>query len=316
MPKLSVIVRTFNRPCLLERALGGIFQQTVAADEIIIINNGGASLSKRLEEGRMHAFFRPVPDEGSKPPLVRLIELPTPVSLGAAANEGLRTASGSWVAFHDDDDIWPVTHVEETLNFLRSAPEDLGLLGSSVDQVNEKLTATGWVCGSAELERFPLLNGLEEGPLPVSRIIQHNLLPPIALWYRREALLSAGGYAENVPVLEDWVANRAVLLRSLGWFRKGTPVEYRVRVSPPEGSFGNTITQRREAHRQTAIFLQERWLREELSGGIFGPECFARLQRQMAEQSARLDLIQRLKSGIKRRFFSIGQGREPSPSKG
>ncbi len=299
MPELSVVVRTCNRPHLLKRALSGLLRQSEPVDEVLIVNNGGDPLDSAFLETLNPDGVPGSPKEKTRP-RIEIVELPAPVSLGAAANEGLRRASGTWVAFHDDDDYWPEHHVRDSKKFLQYELPHLLLLGTSVEQVVEQLNADG--TEATEIARFPIHNGLEAGPIPLERIVQHNLLPPIALWYRREALLRVGGYAEDVPVLEDWVANRALLLTGPGWFYPGNPVEYRVRANAPAGPLGNTITQRRDEHEFTANRLRDQWLREEWAAGRFGPESFARLSRQLSEQGDRLDWIQRIKAGIRRRL--------------
>lgn len=299
MPETSIIIRTYNRPYLLRRALLGILKQSKPVGEILIVNNGGKPVDLPFLEsvcGQANAGNA----QNGIDPRIQVLELPVPVSLGAAANVGLRKASGEWAAIHDDDDYWPIHHVRDTRKFLEQSPSNLVLLGSFVDLITERLNENG--APLQDLSRSSLHAGFQPGPIPMDQILQHNLLPPIALWYRRDALLEVGGYAEDVPVLEDWVANRALLLTGPGWFRSGIPVEYRVRENPPEDSLGNTVTQRREQHEQTAQLLRDRWLREELTAGRFGPESFARLSRQLKEQGDRLDLIQRLKSGIRRRL--------------
>lgn len=298
MPKLSVVIRTYNRPHLLNRALRGLLLQSTPVDEIVLVNNGGIAPERTAYETLYQTLATRNPELANRPPVFQQLDLPSPLSLGAAANEGLRRCSGDWVAFHDDDDYWLADHVRDTLAFLEHAPDDLVLLGCPVEQVLERLQEDG--TPAAEVQRFLISTGLGEGPLPVERIIQHNLLPPIALWYRRDALRRVYGYAEDIPVLEDWVANRALLLQGPGWYREGTPVEYRVRETAPAGPLGNTVTHRRKAHLETAELLRNRWLREELREGRFGPESLACLQREMEKQATRLDLVQRIRAKLRR----------------
>lgn len=303
MPTLSVIVRTYDRPNLLRRALTGILNQTVPADELILVNNGGTPAPSAMLNEIL----------GTKKgalPLLTALDLPEALSLGAAANAGLRLAKGDWVAFHDDDDVWPATYLFETLEVLRELHPDITLLAAPVTEVMETLT------GSAEYvetARFGLRPDISPGILPLAKILQSNLLPPIALWYKREALLEVGGYAEDISVLEDWVANRALLLKYPAWLRTGTPAEYHVRTATagtelpanPEGR--NTVTAKLDTHLRTHQLLLDRWLREELASGQFGPAMYALLSEQqqqaiqsLREQSIAWRLIRKIRNRIRR----------------
>ncbi len=298
--KLSVIVRTYDRPALLKRAVTGILQQTHPVDELILVNNGGRPPSPTAWEDPLQA------KKGALP-LITVIDVPEPLPLGAAANLGLRSATGNWIAFHDDDDRWPDTYVAETLEALSSLDPQVALLAAPVEQVLEE------PLGFSEFQetfRFRLRPDLLPGSLPLAPILSHNLLPPIALWYRRQALLDLGGYAEDVPVLEDWVANRALLLKHPGWLRSGTPVEYRVRTSKslddtqPERR--NTVTTRLDQHLQTRQVLLDRWLRDELHSGKFGPALYALLlenQAQSMREAFDLTLLQRVLRKIRRKVL-------------
>lgn len=296
--KLSVIVRTYNRPALLKRALSGILQQTLPVDELILVNNGGEPPSPTIWEDSPQASRRGLP-------LITCIDSPEPLSLGAAANLGLRSATGDWVAFHDDDDLWPMTYAAETLGALSQVDPQVALLGAPVEQVLEESMAFSEF---QEIARFRLRPDLLPGTLPLDQVLSHNLIPPIALWYQRQALLNVGGYAEDIPVLEDWVANRALLLKHPGWLRSGTPVEYRVRSSKSQDSTKpekrNTVTTRLDQHLQTRRSLLDRWLREELENGKFGPALYTLLlENQAKSMQAAFDqtLLQKILRKVRRK---------------
>src|SRR3990167_9252249 len=89
VPKISVIVRSMDRPMLRE-ALHSISSQTYANIEVIVVNALGDS-------------HRPLGGECGRFPL-RLIDAGKPLQRSAAANLGLDNASGEWIAFLDDDD--------------------------------------------------------------------------------------------------------------------------------------------------------------------------------------------------------------------
>jgi glycosyltransferase involved in cell wall biosynthesis len=93
MPKVSAIIPTRNRPQVLERAIRSVLAQSFQDFEIIVVIDG--------------------PDETTKPavleamdPRISTLSLPANVGLAEARNEGIRRASGKWIALLDDDDEW------------------------------------------------------------------------------------------------------------------------------------------------------------------------------------------------------------------
>ncbi|OUD13474.1 glycosyltransferase family 2 protein [Thioflexithrix psekupsensis] len=45
-PTIAIIVRTLNRPHLLQRALRSLAEQKRLPDEVIVVNDGGESVAK------------------------------------------------------------------------------------------------------------------------------------------------------------------------------------------------------------------------------------------------------------------------------
>jgi glycosyltransferase involved in cell wall biosynthesis len=90
-PKLSVILPTFNRAALLERALAALLRQTAspASYEIVVVDNNST-------DGTAALVARPAD------PRVRLVSEPRQ-GLSYARNAGLAAARAPIVAFTDDD---------------------------------------------------------------------------------------------------------------------------------------------------------------------------------------------------------------------
>jgi len=94
LPRVSILLPTFERPALLRLTLESVFAQTFRAWELIIVDDGST------EETR--AWLRSV----AARPGVRLIENPHAGQLAAVRNAGVRAARGEFVAFLDSDDLW------------------------------------------------------------------------------------------------------------------------------------------------------------------------------------------------------------------
>ena len=107
-PKVSVIVRTKDRPQQLEQCLRSIADQNYNNLEVVVINDGGCDISDTI------ATF----------PALRckLLQFPTNVGRTQAANQGLESASGTWISFLDDDDLWLTNHLSYLTEELPKQP--------------------------------------------------------------------------------------------------------------------------------------------------------------------------------------------------
>src|SRR5258707_1256331 len=89
---VSVVIPTRHRPVALLRALDSVMRQSYPATEIIVVIDG-----QDAETPEVLAGYR-----GD----VKVVQLETPCGASAARNSGVRTATGEWIAFLDDDDEW------------------------------------------------------------------------------------------------------------------------------------------------------------------------------------------------------------------
>ncbi|WP_083567610.1 glycosyltransferase [Hyphomicrobium sp. CS1GBMeth3] len=99
-PSISVVIPLYNGADHIARALDGVFAQTVLPREVIIVDDGSE-------------------DDGAD--RVRDLESPVPLHIhaqpnagqSAARNRGVSLATGDWIAFLDQDDIWRPRHLEK-----------------------------------------------------------------------------------------------------------------------------------------------------------------------------------------------------------
>ena len=105
---VSVVVPTFNRCTLLERALTSVRQQTVSAEEVIVVDDGSRDGTREMVEARF--------------PDVRLLSQSNQ-GVSAARNTGIREATGNWIALLDSDDEWLPEKLERQLDALEAEPQ-------------------------------------------------------------------------------------------------------------------------------------------------------------------------------------------------
>ena len=96
--KLSVVIPTFNRAKLLQRALESVFSQTVLPYEVIVVDDGSTDNTKEIVKNF---------------PATYLYQKNKGVS--SARNLGIKNSSGDVIAFLDSDDEWLPTKIQTQL---------------------------------------------------------------------------------------------------------------------------------------------------------------------------------------------------------
>ena len=105
-PLVSVIMPTFNRARLLERAIQSVLNQTYDRFEIIVVDDASrdntSDVVKSIRDERVRYIRHEMNRGGS-----------------AARNTGIAAARGKYIAFLDDDDEWEPEKTEAQLLALR-----------------------------------------------------------------------------------------------------------------------------------------------------------------------------------------------------
>ncbi|MCZ7649664.1 MAG: PIG-L family deacetylase [Thermoanaerobaculia bacterium] len=104
-PEVSVVVRTVDRPALLAEALASLAASSYRRLEVVVVNDGGA----------------PPEVPAGFPFAVRRLDLAPRRGRGGAANAGIGAATGSHVAFLDDDDLVEPEHFEVLAGLVSAA---------------------------------------------------------------------------------------------------------------------------------------------------------------------------------------------------
>jgi len=90
--KVSVVIPTYNRRDLLERALDSVFAQTYPDIEVIVVDDGSTDGTDAFMAQYPHPVVYRKLDHTGRPAVPR--------------NEAINIATGSYVAFLDSDDTW------------------------------------------------------------------------------------------------------------------------------------------------------------------------------------------------------------------
>ena len=178
-PTVSVIVRTKDRPELLQDALASLAASTYGRTEVVVVNDGGQPPGLPTEF----------------PHTLRRLDLEVCRGRAAAANAGIAAASGDFVAFLDDDDLVEPEHLA-TLAGLVAAPGVRVAYPDAAVGVYRLDPQVGWRC--------------DERRLPYSRDFDaallwfDNYIPFNTLLMERSLLAEVGDVDTSLEFFEDW----------------------------------------------------------------------------------------------------------------
>lgn len=173
-PLVSVIIRSTGR-AELQEALASVAAQTYSPIELIIVDASGTG-SIRCPAQVGHAKVKLVA-EGER------------LNRSRAANAGLAAASGTYLAFLDDDDWWSQAHLARLVETLRHSMARVAYAGVSCVQY----CTDGW----QEVHRF-------NDAFDFGRLLVDNFIPIHAPLFEHSLLAEGCHFDEALSVYEDW----------------------------------------------------------------------------------------------------------------
>lgn len=176
--KISCIVPTCDRPDYLKDTLSSILKQTFQAHEVIVVNNGKSQVV--------------LPEEFKDK--VKVYDIIPYAGVAQARNFGVCMATGDYVAFLDDDDMWSETYLEK---------------------VSEAFS-TGAKCAISNMHKLiegevlPYKN--PHGKVTISNLLTFNPgTGGVNIVLEKHTFFSLGGYDPKLPPSED----KALILEAL-----------------------------------------------------------------------------------------------------
>lgn len=177
MPAVSVIIPTFNRAAMVRRAIESVRAQTFTDWELLVVDDGSTDGTE--------AIARSFQSEGL--PLIYLQQAGQ--GQFAALNAGLSKASGTYVAFLDDDDWWLPEKLATQMALLKEQPS-LGFVYCAM-----RIYTDGHEIGKLKPE-WP-------GEDTYEGLLQHNFIP-MATLVRRSCIDEVGGFDPMLGLAGDY----------------------------------------------------------------------------------------------------------------
>lgn len=176
MPRVSVIIPTYNRQTYVSRAIDSVLSQTYRDFEVIVVDDGSVDNTKEVATAYGDAIrYVYQPNQGP----------------GAARNLGIRSATGAYLAFLDSDDVWLPSKLAVQVELLeRTGTEVCFSNVKEVDETQERCIPG--VCSDRVFEE------------PFDLILDHRVVLYVQSMVAKAQLLRRiGGFNELLRVAED-----------------------------------------------------------------------------------------------------------------
>jgi len=190
MPLVSVIINVRNGAPTLREAIDSVRAQTCEDWELIVWDDrstdDSAAIVAAYRDPRIHYHLSP-----------------EDVPLGKARSDAIRQATGEWIAFLDQDDIWLPHKLERQLAL---AADDVGLIyGRTLRFYPGGL--------ERDYDQAHEYTPLPEGNIFTQLFTDSCFIAMSSAMFRRSALESVGGIPDQVRIIPDYYLYVAVARR-------------------------------------------------------------------------------------------------------
>jgi glycosyltransferase involved in cell wall biosynthesis len=178
MPKVSVIIPTYNRKDTLPEAIDSVLQQTYQDFEIIVVDHGSTDGSAAMVTARYGKSIRVLETEFCPYP-------------ACPRNRGIQVAEGTYIAFLDSDDLWRPHKLAMQIDALES-DHSLGWSYGKAERFGQGVPA-----GTPEIGRWQVHTGNV-----LRALLMLNFIPSCTVLVRKECLDSVGHF-DTTPGLRS-----------------------------------------------------------------------------------------------------------------
>jgi glycosyltransferase involved in cell wall biosynthesis len=186
MPKVSVILTSFNHEKYLREAIESVLNQSFTDFELIIWDDGSSDHSWEIicayNDARIKAFRNEQ-------------------SLRGNINRGLKVAKGDYIAIHHSDDVWKLDKLQQQVDFLDSHSEigavfsDIIAIGENSRPLNDPTHFYSAIFRQPNRSRYEWLNYF---------FYQGNALCHPSILIRKKCYEECGEYRPELAQLPDF----------------------------------------------------------------------------------------------------------------
>lgn len=193
-PTVSVVLPTYDRADVLDRAIESVLSQSYDDFELLVVDDDStddtAAVVDAFDDSRV-TFLEHDENRGAC----------------AARNTGIRESTGEFVAFQDSDDEWHPEKLRKQMDIFEYAPPSVGVVYTGFTRLGD---------GSESYHPGPGVDP-KEGAVRDS-LLRQNFVTTQAAAVRRRCFDEVGGFDERLPRFQDWEL----------WIRLSKRYEFRV----------------------------------------------------------------------------------------
>ncbi|MCK4738277.1 MAG: glycosyltransferase family 2 protein, partial [Sulfurimonas sp.] len=172
---ISVVIPTYNRYEVLQRALTSVYAQTYKPKEIIVIDDGSTDETSQIQN--LFPSVKYYYQENS--------------GVSSARNLGIKNSTYDWIAFLDSDDEFHIDKLKAHVDFHKNSPD------IRMSYTNEK-----WIRDDREV-KLPKKYQKVGGDI-FEECLSHCIIAPSATLIHKDLLDEVGLFDENLEVCEDY----------------------------------------------------------------------------------------------------------------
>ncbi|HEV8715044.1 MAG TPA: glycosyltransferase [Candidatus Binatia bacterium] len=175
MPKVSVIIPTYNRRDFVREAIASVLAQTYDDFELLVVDDGSNDNTAAVVQEFDGVRYVFQPNRG----------------VSAARNRGVALSNGEFLAFLDADDLWQPRKLAHQVAFFAA-------------RADARICQTEEIWLRDDVRVNPHNKHRKVGGDIFARSLELCLVSPSAVMLRRELFERVGGFDESLPACEDY----------------------------------------------------------------------------------------------------------------
>ena len=187
IPLVSVIVPTYNRADMVCRAVNSILGQSYENVEVIVIDDNPTDSAARLATEKAMSVYK----DNSR---VKYIKNESSLGGSGARNKGIEYATGEYISFLDDDDIYLKNKLTVQVEYMQKSGCDMSFSNVRIHDSADVLI------DFRAHEQY--VTSMDNNEL-LKQHVMHSLTPTATYMYKIEAIKSIGGF-HSVPVGQEF----------------------------------------------------------------------------------------------------------------
>jgi len=226
MDFVSIIIPTYNRAHIIEKAIKSVLNQTYEYFELLIVDDGSKDDTIAVVEA--------IDDDR-----IRVLSYGENRGQAFARNYGVQNSKYDLIAFQDSDDEWHSDKLEKQMKALANASPEVGMIYTKYHDDDGTIFPQDWVPMEQRSGRM----------LPY--LLRGNMIGTPTMLIKKECFLAAGGFNNDLRCVEDY----EFVLRFADMYEIGYLDENLLTVHDSKGS----VNYQMDKYLSAMLFIIDKW---------------------------------------------------------